>query len=377
MNVINHFKEFYLGNSLPFDLPPVSLPETVKQYVDLEKEAPSLAFRPNEQAIVEKLNQLIDSCAHRALTSWGWSSSLRKLGFKSIDSKYGSVFEHPELGGWLIKTTSFPNKLTWVDGDWGRCNSFKYNNLHRVLLAERMRTESASNGWDITIPEKRLFRTPHAADSETLHEKYYVLSKKVEILSPDQSLEQISYQTVQEQRRIAKKVCDLIKKTGFADAHRGNIAALKDMKNGLKIAIIDTEPHGLMKDVSDTSEHDIASFSRCVMAGLSKFEHSFGSKFTAFKEEIGFAKEELFLGGIERVRQKRQEALREERFWFIAKIVASIVLPLISLFVLGLALSSSFLGGVGREYEPSIYCGITNNPAYNAMLMHHIQNQTY
>jgi hypothetical protein len=173
MSIIAHFKEFYLGDALDWHVKTVSPSENVEQIVDLEKTAHKFSFRPEEQSVIEKLNTLDDACTHQALTSWEPNTILQKRGFKILSSGYGTVWEHPELNGWLIKASDSARKSTYVDGEGGRCNSLKYNNLHRIIMADRMRQEITDNHWDIHIPEKRLYRSSHASASESLHHKYY------------------------------------------------------------------------------------------------------------------------------------------------------------------------------------------------------------
>jgi hypothetical protein len=381
MSIFSHFKELYIGNcpKTIYNLrePPV-LPDSFEQIMDLEKSAPHLAFKSNEQSVVQKLSELINKQVHEELTgSRSGCKALRNKGFTLLASGWGTIWEHPGLQGWLIKASRSPKKSTWVDGMGGRCNSANYNNLHRILLAERMREEIAKNNWDIFIPDKSLYRSPHAQSSETLHEKYYVLSKKVELLSKDETLEQIGRQPVSEQRRIAIEICDLIKRTGFTDANPTNIVALKN-KHGqskLRIAIIDTEPIGLMQDISDRSGESFSSFKNCVLTGLSKLDESFGEKFLAFKQEIKLAIEELQPGGEKRVKEKRKEALKKEHLWFIVKIIASIVIPLIPLILLCTAIARAYIGELSQTYEmplnvyPTLFYGEAAAHAFGAYTM--------
>lgn len=357
MSIYSHFKELYTGNRpkaiYKFRSPPAS-PPSIEQNVDLEKCAPRFAFKPNEQSVAQKLTNLIDKQAHKELTKPEWQhSALRTKGFNLLSSAWSKVWEHPELEGWLIKASDSPRKPTWVDPIGGfRCDSAKFNNLHRVLLAERMQEEITKNKWDIFIPEKRLFRSPHALSTETLHEKYYVLCKKADLLSSKETLKQLGRLPVSQQRRIAIQICDLIKRTGFTDANASNIVALKNKHKPpkLRMAIIDTEPIGLMKDVSDPSKDSFRSFTACVLTGLSKLDESFGSKFSSFKEEIRLAKEELQPGGEEKVKKERKQAIKKERLWFIVKIIASIAIPLIPLIILGTAIAHAYAGKVKRTY---------------------------
>lgn len=364
MSIYSHFKELYIGNRpksiYRFRSPPTP-PNSIEQIVDLEKCAPRFAFKPSEHSVVQKLSELINQQSHQELTKYDREyKTLRAKGFKLLSSSsLGKVWEHPELDNWLIKACDTPRKPTWV-APWGgcRCDSANYNNLHRVLLAERMREEIAKNKWDIFIPEKRLYRSPHAQSTETLHEKYYVLSKKVDLLSTAETLKQMERLPVSQQRRIAVQICDLIKKTGFTDSNASNIVALKNKQNPtkLRLAIIDTEPIGLMKDVSDPSPDSFRTFECCVLTGLSKLRESFGSKLSAFKEEIEFAIEELQPGGEARVKKKRKQAIKNERLWFIAKIIASILFPLIPLTLLGVAIDNAYNGkGVLRNYDMQAY----------------------
>ncbi|HEV8052256.1 MAG TPA: hypothetical protein VGP47_07165 [Parachlamydiaceae bacterium] len=350
MSIISHFKEFYLGNTLEANEPTCSLPENFEQLVDLENEAHKYSFRPSEKSVVDVLDKL-DKESHKALTSWQYNSVLYERGFKVLSNGWGKVYEHPDLDGWLIKACDSSRKSSFVDGDGGQCNSLQFNNLHRVIMAEKMREEIAIHHWNIDIPEKRLYRCNHAADSESLHTKYYVLSKKIDILSPEETIEEISFHTIREQRRIAKQICDLIKRTGFTDAHSGNIVALKNNSGELKLAIIDTEPIGLMKDISDTSKDSPRNFKCCVLTGLSKLASSFGGKLSAFQEEIKYAQEELAPGGIEKVRQKRMAAMKKNRILFVVKLIASIAMPIIPLIVLGISASATCFGGVGSTFD--------------------------
>lgn len=357
-SITDHFREFYHGD-VPTDVytsrVPPALPTNVEQRVDLENIADKYFFKPHEQHVSFTLDKLIDKDEHEKLTTHGYSK-IGEKGFKPLYSFWGSVWEHKDLDGWLLKTSNHgPEKPTWADGRGGRCSYLRYNNLHRVILADRMRNEVAENHWDIVIPDKRLYRSPHAQPSDTIHKKFYPLSKKLELDSYDETWKRIGFLTVAEQRRLVIPICDLIKRSGLADANSGTILALKRQEGKrLTMAVVDTEPMGLIKDTTDrNSNKHPNTFENCVKTGLSKFDEAFGLKYAAIKEEVELAFEELEPGGLEKVKQKRLWAVKKAKMVFIAKLIVSIIIPIIPLIVWFNAIHKRYNGDVGR-YERKI-----------------------
>lgn len=330
-----HFKEYYNGQ-FPEDVytyhqgPKVHKQAPFKQIVDINAIAHDFYFKIHEQKPKNAFKLLTKGMPLEA-----GKDDFKKRDFTVLSEGWSNVYEHDKLDGWLLKDFQAENKNIHADG-WGpRANSFKYNHIHRAYYAKTIRKIMRKLGLNFKVEKVRLLASK-GFENEKPHRKYKVFSKKLNVFPHDESLNMIRCLPRSEQRRIAIKICDFIKLTGITDVHEGNIVLMRPTKHtrelsDLKFALIDAEPVGIIKDVTDKSNLAPLSFEDAVLTGLGKFAQCFGKHIAIFAEEALDAKEEIT--NPSRVHLKRFARLESQDNWRIAKIVASVALPIIPLVV--------------------------------------------
>lgn len=204
-------------------------------------------------------------------------------GFMSLTVR-GRVMLH-EDSGWIWKGKDEADKFVEVEID-GRCvelRMVKDGNLMRPLIAADMNAVIEEEGLTgIMVPEKRYLRNPYAKEEAPLSEKLLVFSQSVNVLSLAQTVDALKLMRRRDRLDLVAQMCRLIRRTGFADAHFGNIRFLlnrpigKDegvtldlVKELKQLAVIDIEPFGL----------DTHSFSECAEVGLYRFKASLEDAF--------------------------------------------------------------------------------------------------
>ncbi len=266
------------------------------QVIDIEKKASKFFFKPEEEETVKKIRTIIDDVVHRHITTndiiIGQQDSLKERKFIVLD-RSSKILEHPDFDGWIMKGGGqHSGKL--VSTAEGTTYGKQYENLMRVHMANIMRKRIKKYELDIIIPEKRLLPT-EKGNNAPLHEKYYVFSQKIDILSFTDTCSTLQTMEEEQQKAIAKTISDFIILTGFMDAHFGNIRWSQELK---KIAIIDTEPLGFLissqEKNAQTSWTQLSSTKKsvkeCILIGLSRFKTEVSS------EAVNLP---LFLGTIE------------------------------------------------------------------------------
>jgi len=157
------------------------------------------------------------------------------------------------------------------------------------------------------------FLNPYPSD---ISQSYFVLSQKLCVLANDNAISFLQSLNKEHQLRYAKLICNFITKVGFADANFDNICFTLDGK----IAIIDTEPMGLIKEVGDSDKGE--SVEKCARLGL--YSLLMAAKRAGLEE---FADE---------VNRNYKECFRN--VFSIKKIAASIFCPILLVFILGISI---------------------------------------
>lgn len=237
--------------------------------IDVDKEAPRFFFSAGEQQAVENIRRLIDTDVHEYMTTDFICSPryIREKGFKLLANK---VLEHPELNGWLMKGGG-QHKEAMVWTKVGKSTSNMYDNIMRVFMAERLSKVIKEDQLDIVIPEKRLLPSNKEETAAGLHKKYYVFSKKLDVLSGSQTTDTLRKMPEDPQRKVARGICQLIKRTGLMDNHFGNIRWSTTLK---KTVILDTEPIGLLIATTDSSSKITNTVEKCALIGLHHFKYT-------------------------------------------------------------------------------------------------------
>ncbi len=181
---------------------------------------------------------------------------LEKYGFKLLSSKPGgdgnsvpfySVSEHGELPGWIIKSGAIRvTEDRFVVGPHDDRNEMVFftaeDSLLRIAMVERIKQIAEECNIEVVIPKKKLVEYANLEGVTEPTRRYCVICEKIEVLSVEDTVEAIKAMKADQQRETARKIATLVKKVGFVDASFHNIRLTP---NG-KIAVIDTEPAGLL-----------------------------------------------------------------------------------------------------------------------------------
>jgi hypothetical protein len=166
---------------------------------------------------------------------------------KTQFTPYYSVVEHPHLKDWVIKTGAVKvSKDEFKPGLSNDKNEMTFfseeESLLRIEMAKRISRIAKDNNLDVVIPEKKFVAYANVEGMSQATKKYFVVCKKIDILSAEDTFQKIFSMSQNEQRELAKKISTLVQKLGFVDSSFNNIRLTPDGR----IAIIDTEPAGLM-----------------------------------------------------------------------------------------------------------------------------------
>jgi hypothetical protein len=249
-------------------------------YIDIEKEASRFCFKDNEPLVARALS-LIDEEVYNYMTGGSADEErfthIQSRGFRILGVQ---VLEHPQLPGWIIKGGGGCPLPKGVSNSAGIGSPNRYDQLMRVFMAERMAQVALQEGLDIVIPEKRFLQV---RSSPLLDKRYLVFSQKLDVLNESKTIQALSAITDDEQEKLARKVSILIQKTGFMDAHFGNICWSPTLK---KICVIDTESFGLLIATQDLNPKTRKTVEECAKIGLHKLRHwSFATGLSIFEKE--------------------------------------------------------------------------------------------
>jgi hypothetical protein len=150
----------------------------------------------------------------------------------------------------------------------------KEDGILRIAMAKRISEVAKNLGIELVVPEKKFVRYAEVKADAKVTEKYCVISQKLDVLSKLETVAKIKEMGSDEQKALAKNISRLVKEAGLVDASFDNIRFTKDGK----LAIIDTEPFGLMT-VKKTDfwsrlfPTQYASLEKCARVGMHILQH--------------------------------------------------------------------------------------------------------
>lgn len=209
---------------------------------------------------------------------------LEKHGFtllsKKLDLQKGtinpfySVIEHQDLPNWVIKSgAARVPKDQFLLGPMNDRNEMtlftQEESLLRIAMADRIQKVAKKANIDAIVPKKALVAYTNADKVTDPTKKYCVVCEKIDILSVEDTIKAIKEMEGNQQRELAKKIATIVEKAGLVDASLNNIRLTPQGK----IAIIDTEPGGLMVKKGTKKN---ASVEKCARIGLFTLMQSTG-----------------------------------------------------------------------------------------------------
>lgn len=251
------FASFYYNNTY---VPPVDFSSQGVSKHLLDTENPEVAATAQRLISTPEVRQILSSPLSYDLEHQVPENNriLEKHGFKLLSSKpnlkelgklvpFYSVVEHGELPGWIIKAgaTRIPEDQM-VLGPMNDRNEMAFftreESLLRIEMVNRIAKVAQEAHIDVVLPQKKLVTYDPPATGEELTRKYCVVCKKLDILSPEDTVKAITSMGAEKQRETARKIVTLIRNAGLVDTSFHNIRLTPEGK----IAIIDTEPVGMM-----------------------------------------------------------------------------------------------------------------------------------
>lgn len=206
---------------------------------------------------------------------------LKAKKFTAINYK---VIEHEELPGWVFKgNTSQVSHIRNAAGDTG---NNRYDHLNRVRMNRVIKEAIEEEGLLIDVPETYLIDSGVASDDP--EERYLVVQKKLPILSHEEMIAVFTKMPSEQQQLYAEHLCRLVIKTGYSDAHFGNITLLDG-----KLYIYDEEPMGVLRNQSDAAPNFDKPFEAHVAVGLQRIVDTIGAELPVFRVVAGKALSEL------------------------------------------------------------------------------------
>lgn len=262
-------------------------------------------------------------------------------GFIIIKNSSTVVLEHPNLPGYLIKTAAASRNFAYMEGPYRshrHVRTISYTNLLRAPGSEKFQKKAEGiEGFE--FPEEYLYLSPHIpedvkkgrAPPEPLNCRYYAISKKKNIYSSKATRKKLQSLKRRSQVILAHRIIDFIKKTGLMDCHAGNLV-LKRNEANFVFEVIDTEPLGVFVAEEDERAQGLISHKYRVLVGLLNFRDLYCRKLPIFKQET----EKAIRAFLEHNPQMhvRPEKTSSEKWTLVAKIVFSIIFPIIPLLVL-------------------------------------------
>jgi hypothetical protein len=194
---------------------------------------------PSVDAIAEKENDLLKSQGFNIIGS-------KKDSFTKEHRPFYSTMEHPDLQGWIIETAAAKPKdlnhtLIVNDIEEGAYLQ-KEDALLQIEMAKRIEKVAKQEKIEVVIPKKTLVSYEHSEGISDPCQKYCILTEKLNVLSPQETVNTIKAMDADSQKDLARKIIALIKKAGIAGASFETIRLTSDGK----IAIIKMNPHGLI-----------------------------------------------------------------------------------------------------------------------------------
>jgi hypothetical protein len=198
---------------------------------------------------------------------------------------YYSVATHPKMPKYVIKIAtkrcSVSKILPGPLNDRHEMNLFSlYEGAFRFSMNERLQRIAREMKFPLQVPKEMVFPLEEKKVGEDFC--FCVLSEKLPILSLAASVEVIRKISENEQRNLAKQMCQFIEKVGYADAHFGNFVFTQEKK----LCLVDTESAGLFRCSGE--ERPWISIEKAARVGLGTLLH-FSSKvfhLKCFAEEV-------------------------------------------------------------------------------------------
>ncbi len=184
------------------------------------------------------------------------------------------ALEHPELPGWIIKGNS--SQVSRIKNAQGLTGNNRFDHLNRVRMAQILREAAEEEGLLFGFPETYLIDTQ--IESDDPEKRYILIQEKIPILNSQELIALFQKMPYEQQQRYAEHMCRLIAKTGYADAHLGNMT----LHNG-KFYIFDEEPMGLLIDQRDTTPAYNRTLDECAAIGLQRVIDEVGQQLPIFR----------------------------------------------------------------------------------------------
>lgn len=284
--------------------------------------------------------------------------STKPLGSKEVP--YYNVIEHDDLPGWIIKASGYRTSQSHITT--GRSNEYNeishftiFDSLLRLRMNQRIRDVAKKIGIDVAVPDEYAVPYPKPEPGD-VSRRYFIISQKLNVQTETETITKIIRMNKKEQTQLARKIALLIKNIGFADPGFNNIRLLSDGR----IAIIDTEPAGLLVAKEDSSQIRGSSVEKCARIGL-----SFLNTITASADRLNpFFKE---------INKHYKKSLNEMS---VKRIVLSIFCPLVPLVFLVIAVVDRIrIGRIVRQLlEEARKFNLIKNPPTDEVLK--FQSQT-
>ncbi|MCE2982524.1 MAG: hypothetical protein LW832_03045 [Parachlamydia sp.] len=250
---------------------------------------------------------------------------------QDLDNRIRTKVTHFERGLFMINEA--PN---WLIRGERNCTSFSYiqdapmgpgsSKILRVVMNHILKREVQDKKLDVIIPAEYLVNAPEPTrriNRKINYKDFFVASQKLDILNYQDTISKLKLFEQKKQSEVATTICRLIYHTGFMDAHMSNIVLTTDRR----IAIVDTEGHSLLHDVTENYLPIALSDARIV--GLKEFIYR--SKQSGLPDVFSqTAKKYLFYARVMKVVKQ-------------ATILFSIICPIIPLAVLTCSVASSKL----------------------------------
>lgn len=257
------FRSFFLQNTY---LPPVNLSEQAlsQHVIEHDKLFKLLSIKEVREVFSEPI----------AYGQKEIDARVRKLELEEFIplAKRTTALEHSQVKGWVIKLTSQRTQegsfvICSESPETNECSFFSgEEGLMRIAMADRIKQIANRADIEVVVPEKKLV----AYQDEP--KKYALLSKKLPLLSREDTLKKINSMSQNSQIELGKKIAYLVENSGLTDAtFLINIGLTKEGK----LAFYDTEPGGAMvaKECWCLQKRG-ASVEKCARVGLSTLYRS-------------------------------------------------------------------------------------------------------
>ncbi len=250
------FKSFYYSNTY---LRAVDLSDKALAKHMMEKSNPEVANIAKELISRAQVKPILSEPLSYDLVGvvQNNNNKLKEHGFKLLSQKsnlqgggiseFYSVVEHDQLQGWVIKSGAARvqdgKPIMGPKNDLNEMAHFtKEESLLRIEMANRIRKIAKDAKIDAIVPQKKLVAYANVDGETDPTKKYCILCEKIEVLSPEETVQAIKDMNKEQQIETAKKVATIVEKAGIVDATFHNIRLTREGK----LAFIDTEPAGLM-----------------------------------------------------------------------------------------------------------------------------------